>query len=569
MTPKSIKWICFFAVLLTFCVGTLGAYVRLSDAGLGCPDWPGCYGHPSPSLEAANRFDPSNAYVAHKAWKEMSHRYLAGFLGLVILAMFVISLVRPRWGLKARLTGPLLAIVIFQALLGMWTVTLKLHPFVVMAHLIGGFTTLSLLFWIALGFTSYARSDLSRYPLPAAGKIMLAVVILQIALGGWVSANYAAVACPDFPTCHGELLPDMDLAQGFHFWPETGPDYTGGALDSTGRVTIHVMHRIGAFLVLLATALYSIKLFALRGVYRRTGAVLAFLVLTQAGLGISNVIFALPLPVAVAHNAVAALVLLTTLFSIRIFLPSEAPYGFKRYAFLLLLLLPAVSHAKPTPEEAKRLGVTEKVGAALPQELTFTDEAGKEITLGTYLGKKPVIINPVYYECPSLCTLQLNGFLDSLKRLSWSPGKDFDIVTVSIDPTENSDLAAQKKQNALKQLGKRGGEKGWHFLVGSEENIRALTDAVGFGYYFDRESGEYVHTAAIIMVSRDGTIARYLHGTEFPERDLKFALMDAGRKGNVVDRGLKALFRYDAATRRYVFLGPKTPASLPSGTDSR
>ncbi len=317
-------------------VVVLGAYVRLSDAGLGCPDWPGCYGHvvgvptTQAEVEDANEAFPGRPLEVSKAIKEMVHRYFAGGLGLLILMLAVIA-VRHRRHPSQPLMLPvvLLLLVIFQALLGMWTVTLQLKPLFVMAHLLGGFATLSLLWWLFLSNSSWAQ------PRPSAGAaryrsfILLGVVILicQIALGGWTSANYAALACPDFPTCQSQWWPEMDFSEAFVLWRGLGIDYEFGVLDNPARTAIHVAHRIGALvtvtylLALGSTLLVKARDVALHAV---SAAVLA-LTTVQVLLGISNVVLALPLGVAAAHNATAALLLLTLLTLVHMLKPAAAP----------------------------------------------------------------------------------------------------------------------------------------------------------------------------------------------------------------------------------------------------
>lgn len=304
------------AAVTAFIVIVLGAWVRLSHAGLGCPDWPGCYGQltwptASHEIESANQAFPDRPVETHKAWKEMVHRYLAGFLVLLVVA---INLVAWRGGKPARryrpLAGVLLAFILFQAALGMWTVTLKLLPIVVMAHLLGGLFTLSLLAWLAfrtrLGGDYAPGMPLKRIrPWIVAA---LAVLTVQIALGGWTSANYSALACPDFPTCQGSFLPETDFADGFTLWREVGVDYEGGLLDLDARVAIHLAHRIGAVVTFVILVLVAVRLMR-APVTQRSGLVLLVLVLTQVTLGILNVVWFLPLGNAVAHNGVAALLL--------------------------------------------------------------------------------------------------------------------------------------------------------------------------------------------------------------------------------------------------------------------
>lgn len=303
------------ATVLALVVVLLGAYTRLTHAGLGCPDWPGCYGfigvpQTDAQLAHAERHFPEAPVEAQKGWNEMVHRYFAGTLGLAILGLAVHALARRgRDGQPLRLPLVLLGVVIIQAAFGMWTVTLKLWPQVVTAHLLGGFTTLALLFLLSLRLSG----ALPALDLPAGLRRLaaaaLALVIGQIALGGWVSSNYAAVACVDLPTCHGQWWPAMDFANGFHLTQHIGPNYLGGQLDSDARTAIHMTHRLGALVVTLTLLALAWRLRG-EGLGRLAGLLLAVLAL-QVGLGISNVLFHLPLPVAVAHNGGGALLLLT------------------------------------------------------------------------------------------------------------------------------------------------------------------------------------------------------------------------------------------------------------------
>ena len=306
-------------LLTTFCVIILGAYVRLTDAGLGCPDWPGCYGNlinlpqSSAEIEAAQARYPERPFDIGKAWREMAHRYLAGFLGLLILATVIAG-----WRVVSR--GILLvlsAVVILQALLGMWTVTLLLQPLIVVSHLLGGFTVLSLLWWIYLDQKKVSRSI---GPPPMKGLLYatygaIFLLLVQITLGGWTSSNYAALACSDFPTCHGQWWPSADFAEGFALNMRTGTDYEYGVLDNPARTAIHFTHRLGALLVLLYFSALLIFVFMCCPAksMRKIAAVTAIVLLGQITLGVSNVLYVLPLPVAVAHNGVAAILLLCTL----------------------------------------------------------------------------------------------------------------------------------------------------------------------------------------------------------------------------------------------------------------
>lgn len=302
------------APVLAFFVVVLGAYVRLSDAGLGCPDWPGCYGHigapetPAQQARAVQAF-PDKPIEVHKAWKEMIHRYAAGILGLLVLAIAVLAWKRrAQIGNSPALATFLLVLIVFQALLGMWTVTLLLKPVIVTAHLIGGMLTLSLLVWLALR-VQFKRLGGEATSLRALALLALAVVAAQIILGGWVSSNYAALACTDFPTCNGAWKPAMDFGPAFHLTRELGMAADGRLLNHESLVAIHWVHRVGAlitFVVVGAVVLMAIRRVPLRGI----ASVILLLLLAQVALGISNVLLSLPLPVAVAHNAVAALLLI-------------------------------------------------------------------------------------------------------------------------------------------------------------------------------------------------------------------------------------------------------------------
>lgn len=308
-------------VLLALTVVVLGAWVRLSAAGLGCPDWPGCYGHLSVedaarNLHSISQAFPERPFEYHKAIKEMVHRYFASGLGLVILVLAGLAL-RNREDPRQPVALPLalVALVIFQGLLGMWTVTLLLKPLIVVLHLLGGLATLSLLAWLAM--TPTAR-DLNG-PLGTGddrlrklATVGLIVLVAQIALGGWTSSNYAALACPDFPTCQKSFWPHMDIKDAFVLWRGLGIDYEGGVLDHPARVAIHFVHRIGA--VVAAVMLGWVGWLALsRGstrAVRFAGAAIAAVLLIQLIVGPLMVVSGLPLVLATAHNAIAALLLL-------------------------------------------------------------------------------------------------------------------------------------------------------------------------------------------------------------------------------------------------------------------
>lgn len=307
-----------FATLLALCVIVLGAYVRLSDAGLGCPDWPGCYGHltvpqTDHALQKASIAFPDTPLESGKAWKEMIHRYLAGILGLTILAIFITAWQRrdnPNTSLL--LPACLLTLVTFQAMLGMWTVTLLLKPAVVSAHLLGGMSTLGLLTWMAHRRMGLKPSIYGAYyhDIRPWARIGLIILAAQIFLGGWTSANYAALACSDFPTCQGQWLPPMDFGSAFHMIRELGEGPDGTPLTLPALTAIHWSHRVGAIVTFLYLGWLAIR--AIRHIHLAyLGFILMGLLVIQATLGISNIVFSLPLPVAAAHNAVAALLLIT------------------------------------------------------------------------------------------------------------------------------------------------------------------------------------------------------------------------------------------------------------------
>jgi len=327
----------FSAVLLAFIVVIVGAYVRLQDAGLGCPDWPGCYGHwvgvpgEAHEVERAEKAFPDRPIETRKAWKELFHRYLAGTLGVLLLAILTISWLQRR----ALRQSPLLptaivALAALQAALGMWTVTLLLKPMIVTLHLLGGMATLGLLTWLALRQLALPQGSTRTNRLPqGSARVLLAarakrlrpwavlglvIVACQIALGGWVAANYAALACQDFPTCHGVWLPDMDFRHGFQFVRELGMTAAGAPLAFEALTAIHWTHRVGALLTFLYIGAFAGVLISTAG-FTRHGALLLLLLLIQVCLGVANVVSGLPLPVAVAHNGAAAamLVMLTVI----------------------------------------------------------------------------------------------------------------------------------------------------------------------------------------------------------------------------------------------------------------
>ncbi len=313
------KKLAYIATILTLCVVVLGAYVRLSDAGLGCPDWPGWYGtltvpQSNEALAHAHATYPESPVEHAKAWKEMIHRYLAGILGLFVLALFIQAW-RERNQIKVSpwLPTALLGIVGFQAMLGMWTVTMLLKPAIVTMHLMGGMTTLALLTWIAhrhwgVSSGNYLTSTAARF----FTRFAIVILFMQIFLGGWTSTNYAALACTDFPTCHGAWVPEMDLNNAFHWFRELGENRVGEPLGLPAYVAIQWIHRIGALVTFIYLGLLGIRLLKQPNLKSFAITMLVLLII-QIGLGVANLVLHLPIVLAVAHNMGAALLLMTVI----------------------------------------------------------------------------------------------------------------------------------------------------------------------------------------------------------------------------------------------------------------
>ncbi|MBU2708251.1 COX15/CtaA family protein [Zooshikella marina] len=356
MPNKPGYYCALIATLLAGIVVVLGAYTRLVDAGLGCPDWPGCYGFltvptSEDEINIAELRYPETPVETHKGWPEMVHRYFAGSLGILILFLAAHCYRnRHQENQPVKLPIAILMLVILQAAFGMWTVTLKLWPQVVLAHLIGGFATFSLLFLLTLrlkrkstifpkdkvthpsrsgtdsNITHRSNSNKNLTDTLIKAKVLgisaLFILSGQIMLGGWTSSNYAALACIDLPTCHNTYWPEMDFSAGFNVFQEIGPNYLGGQLDSSARTAIHFAHRVGAiittFYLLFLILWIKQKLLPLLTYQRKNVANALLLLLSalciQVSLGISNVIWLLPLSVAVAHNAGGALLLLSCIF---------------------------------------------------------------------------------------------------------------------------------------------------------------------------------------------------------------------------------------------------------------
>ncbi|MEO6799495.1 MAG: COX15/CtaA family protein [Rhodanobacter sp.] len=370
MSPRqlrNLRGLSLLAAVFAFGLVMFGAFVRLSNAGLSCPDWPTCYGqvtwpqHAQAVAHADVEF-PGRPYEAHKAWREQVHRFLAGTLGVMVLALALLASWRRRSAVLGVIIGSVLAaagvglymsgehlwssllaacaialpllvafrllrpaawkicvlalaVIIFQAMLGMWTVTLLLKPLVVTSHLLGGMLTFGLLAYVALRFAGVAAPDGRLTGLRRLVILGLVLLACQIALGGWTSSNYAALACGygpgSFPQCLGQWAPPTDFHQGFVLWRGIGVNYEGGVLDMAARSAIQIAHRIGALVVFCYLGWLAYKT-ARRGLHKYALAI-ALTLLCQVLLGISNVYFGLPLALATAHNGVAALLLFTLL----------------------------------------------------------------------------------------------------------------------------------------------------------------------------------------------------------------------------------------------------------------
>ena len=319
------KRLIFSASFLTLCVVVFGAYVRLTDAGLGCPDWPGCFGtltvpESEMAIMKAQGLYPESIVEIGKAWIEMIHRYLAGILGLLILLISYVSY-KIRHELKVKLLLPfsILALVIFQATLGMWTVTELLKPAIVTSHLMGGMTILALLTYLshrhsgAISNTFIINPGTKFYI-----RFGLVLLFIQILLGGWTSTNYAALACTDFPKCHGSFMPDMDFKNGFNPFRELGMTASGDSLSIKALQAIQWVHRVGA---LVLTVYFIFMAFLLRKYpstqfYRN---LLLLVLFFQVIIGVANLVMYLPLFLATLHNLGAALlVIITTIINSRI-----------------------------------------------------------------------------------------------------------------------------------------------------------------------------------------------------------------------------------------------------------
>ena len=312
---NNIKNLSFLGICLAFVVIALGAWTRLVDAGLGCPDWPGCYGFVvfpinEADIAIAESLYPEFPYDINKAIPEVVHRYFAATLGLFAIFLVYLSF-KQNENKNIRLwTIGLLIFICCQGVFGYLTVSLKLLPIIVTGHLFGGFTTLTLFFYIFLKSSNFEILNKMKIPnLKFIAGLAFFILIIQIFLGVWTSTNYASLACADFPTCQGSYLPEMDFKNGFNLNQEVGPNYLYGLLDNPSRVAVHYSHRVSAILVTLIFLILMSKLWFTNAA--PLASTLGILLITQISLGIINVVYVLPLYVAIAHNLVAATLLLT------------------------------------------------------------------------------------------------------------------------------------------------------------------------------------------------------------------------------------------------------------------
>lgn len=330
---RKLAWVTLF---LTFDLIMFGAFTRLTDSGLGCPDWPGCYGQANPlqaheHISAAEAAMPTGPVTVMKAWIEMIHRYLAMSVGVLIIALMVIAW---RVWLKSRrsdkrfsprLPSLLLGFVCLQGAFGAWTVTLKLQPVIVTTHLLLGMTLMAMLAWFAARQANHSPVTGQALSLRIPAAIALALLAMQIALGGWVSTNYAALACMDFPLCHGNVVPEMDFGNGFTLWRHLGKTASGEYLPFPALTAIHWTHRNFAFIVVAFIVWVAHKALHIDGL-KKTGRWLLIVAGVQLATGISTIFLKWPLALAVAHNGGAALLLLlTVMLNYKARIPADPP----------------------------------------------------------------------------------------------------------------------------------------------------------------------------------------------------------------------------------------------------
>ncbi|TWC69868.1 heme A synthase [Herbaspirillum sp. SJZ099] len=314
---RKLVWVTLF---FTFDLIMFGAFTRLTDSGLGCPDWPGCYNHSNPLLahahiNAAQEAMPTGPVTWSKAWIEMTHRYLAMAVGVLIIALMAMAW--RRW-IKSQGTESqyrpwfptaLLGFVCLQGAFGAWTVTMKLQPVIVTIHLLLGLTLLAMLVWLAARQSPHLPVTPAARALVWPATLGLALLTLQIALGGWVSTNYAALACTDFPLCNGKLVPDMDFEHGFTLWRHLGMTAGGDFLPFQALTAIHWVHRSFAFVVILYVVWLAHKALRDEGL-RKSGRWLLIIVGLQLATGLATIYLSWPLAIAVVHNGGAALLVI-------------------------------------------------------------------------------------------------------------------------------------------------------------------------------------------------------------------------------------------------------------------
>lgn len=328
---RKLVWV---TVFLTFDLIMFGAFTRLTDSGLGCPDWPGCYGHANPfqahsDISAAEAAMPTGPVTVMKAWIEMIHRYLAMTVGVLIIAVMVIAW--RRWLQSGRteskfspaLPTLLLGFVCLVGAFGAWTVTMKLQPAIVTIHLLLGLALLALLTWLGARQSTHLPVSQSANALRMPAAFALVILAIQIALGGWVSTNYAVLACTDFPLCDGNLIPQMDFANGFTLWRDLGKTGGGDYLPFQALTAIHWTHRNFAFVAAILVAWVGYRALKTDGL-QNIGRWLLIVISVQFATGISTIFFNWPLGLAVAHNGGAALlVLLLTMLNYKVRIAKE------------------------------------------------------------------------------------------------------------------------------------------------------------------------------------------------------------------------------------------------------
>jgi cytochrome c oxidase assembly protein subunit 15 len=336
---RKLAWVTLF---LTFDLIMFGAFTRLTDSGLGCPDWPGCYGHANPlqahaPISAAEAAMPTGPVTVIKAWIEMIHRYVAMGVGVLIISLMLVAWIRwMKSGKAERAASPWLPTALFgfvclQGAFGAWTVTMKLQPVIVTTHLLLGMTLLALLTWLAARQSHHDPVGAGAARLRLAAGIGLALLALQIALGGWVSTNYATLACTDFPLCHGRVIPELDFAQGFTLWRKLGMNADGEYLPFAALTAIHWTHRCFAFIVFVYTAWLAHRALRIEGL-AKTARWMLIVIAVQLCTGIATVYLRWPLLLAVLHNGGAALLMLLTVmlnFKARLgtLAPAKMPAG--------------------------------------------------------------------------------------------------------------------------------------------------------------------------------------------------------------------------------------------------